>query len=57
MTAPRWEVKSSGRIILEKKEDVKKRLGRSPDWGDAVAQTFYPDIRDMEIEVEAGEER
>jgi len=57
LTAPRWEVKSNGRIILEKKEDVKKRLGRSPDWGDAVAQTFYPDIRDMEIEVEAGEER
>lgn len=27
-------------IVLEKKEDTKERLGRSPDWADALALTF-----------------
>ncbi|MBR3676177.1 MAG: PBSX family phage terminase large subunit [Alphaproteobacteria bacterium] len=29
-----------GRLLLEKKEDVKKRIKRSPDSGDALALTF-----------------
>ena len=32
----RWKAQAGG-IILEKKEEVKKRLGRSPDVGDAIA--------------------
>ena len=29
-----------GRLLLEEKSAVKRRLGRSPDWGDALALTF-----------------
>lgn len=36
-----WNLK--GQLILEPKERVKERLGRSTDWGDAMALTFaYP---------------
>jgi phage terminase large subunit len=36
-----WNLK--GQQIMEPKDEVKKRLGRSPDWGDAAALTFaYP---------------
>lgn len=35
LTAPRWTVKSSG-IVVEPKADIKKRIGRSPDKGEAV---------------------
>ena len=34
---------SNGRIKIEPKADIKKRLGRSPDHGDALANTFYPE--------------
>ncbi len=42
-----WKFSSSGDIIMEAKDDIKKRLGRSPDYFDALANTFYP--RDYEI--------
>jgi len=35
LTAPRWESQRNG-IKIESKEDLKKRIGRSPDCGDAV---------------------
>lgn len=38
----RWSFRSDGKIIIEPKEDIKKRLGRSPDKFDALANTFYP---------------
>lgn len=38
----RWCFRSDGKIIIEPKEDIKKRLGRSPDEMDALANTFYP---------------
>lgn len=38
----RWFFRSDGKIIIEPKEDIKKRLGRSPDKFDALANTFYP---------------
>lgn len=38
----RWGVRSNGRIYIEPKEDIKSRLGRSPDRFDALANTFYP---------------
>jgi len=43
LTSVRWSVNSAGKIVLEKKEAVKARLGRSPDRGDALANTYYPD--------------
>lgn len=41
-TEIRWSFRSDGRIIIEPKDDIKKRLGRSPDRFDALANTFYP---------------
>lgn len=29
-------------IIIEKKEEIKKRIKRSPDWFDSLANTFFP---------------
>ena len=45
LTAPRWTIDSQGKIILEDKDSIRSRLGRSPDAGDALANTFYPDMR------------
>jgi hypothetical protein len=42
LTAPRWETDSQGRIFLEDKDAIKARIGCSPDYGDALANTFYP---------------
>jgi hypothetical protein len=43
-------------MALEKKEDTKKRLGRSPDKADAVALTYYEDVlTDEELEEEESE--
>lgn len=39
LTAPRFEVRASG-IVVEAKEKLKARIGRSPDCGDAVSLTF-----------------
>lgn len=33
-----------GRLLLEEKAAVKRRLGRSPDWGDALALTFAASV-------------
>ena len=40
LTEVHWSTRSNGDIIIEEKEKIKKRLGRSPDYGDAVANTF-----------------
>lgn len=40
-----YMIQSDSRIILEPKEDIKKRLGRSPDKADALSMTFYPEAR------------
>lgn len=42
LTAPRW-FKAGDKVQLEKKEDIHKRLGRSPDEGDAVVMAFWDD--------------
>jgi hypothetical protein len=41
LTAPHWKVMSGGRIQVESKEDIIKRLGRSTDDGDAVVMAFW----------------
>jgi hypothetical protein len=35
LVTPKWEVRN-GKICVEKKEEIKKRLGHSPNKGDAV---------------------
>lgn len=42
LTDIHWKFQSSGSIIIEKKDDIKSRIGRSPDRADALANTFYP---------------
>jgi hypothetical protein len=39
LTAPRWKMTPSG-IQIESKDDIRKRLGRSPDKGDAVVMAW-----------------
>lgn len=46
-TEPKWKFQSNGSIIIEPKEDIKKRLGRSPDKFDALCNTFYPEPQDI----------
>ena len=41
-TETHWKFQSNGSIIIEPKDDIKKRIKRSPDWMDALANTFYP---------------
>jgi hypothetical protein len=41
LSAPKWEVQSSGKIKVESKDEIAKRLGRSTDDGDAVAMAFW----------------
>lgn len=51
-TNTHWKFQSDGRIIIEAKDDIKERIGRSPDWMDSLANTFYPKadmISDAEI--------
>jgi hypothetical protein len=38
---PRWDVDAQGRIRVEKKDEIIKRLGRSPDNADALLLAFY----------------
>lgn len=40
LAAPGSKYDSNSRLQLEKKEDIKKRVGFSPDWGDALCLTF-----------------
>jgi hypothetical protein len=40
-----YKVTSTGAIQIEAKEDIRKRLGRSIDYADTLANTFYPKNR------------
>jgi len=39
----KYEVSSDGKIRIEPKDDIKERLGRSPDKADALSLTFFPE--------------
>jgi hypothetical protein len=44
LTAPTWSINQTGKpplIKVEPKADVKLKLGRSPDFGDAVAMAYW----------------
>ena len=41
LTAPKWKVLSGGKIQVESKDDIRKRIGRSTDDGDAVVQAYW----------------
>jgi hypothetical protein len=42
LNEPTYKLRSDGAILIEEKDDIKQRLGRSPDYGDALAISFYP---------------
>ena len=42
LTEIKYKFQSNGRIQIEPKEEIRKRLGRSPDKSDGLANTFYP---------------
>lgn len=42
LSGVKYKITSRGQIEVEKKEDMKKRLGRSPDRADAVVLAFAP---------------
>lgn len=48
LTAPKWFITSAGRIKVESKDDIKKRIGRSTDRGDAVVMAFWDPEDDQE---------
>lgn len=41
LTAPHWKVTSAGKIQVESKDEIRKRLGRSTDIGDPVVMVFF----------------
>ena len=43
LVSPTWRTTSAGRIVVESKDGIRKRLGRSTDYADAVVQAFAPE--------------
>ena len=43
LSAPQYKLDSQGRRVVERKDEIKKRIGRSPDRADAVVLTFAVD--------------
>lgn len=48
LCAPTYKHDSNDRLLLEKKEEIKKRLGFSPDGGDALGLTFAEHVRKLD---------
>lgn len=42
LVSPKYEYTSTGKIKVESKDDIRKRIGRSTDAADAVVQAFWP---------------
>lgn len=51
LTTRKFSLNSKDQIILEKKDDFKKRIHRSPDVADATALAFAPIIRNVGMPV------
>jgi hypothetical protein len=41
LSAPRWKTMAGGKIVIESKDEIRKRIGRSTDLGDAVTLAFW----------------
>lgn len=53
LSAPRWKNIAGGKIVIEGKDEIKKRIGRSPDRGDAVTLAFWR--QNVGIEIDSNE--
>lgn len=47
LTQTLWKFQSNGKIQIEAKDEIKKRIKMSPDEADALANTFYP-VKDID---------
>jgi hypothetical protein len=43
LCAPKWTTASNGSIVVESKKDLRKRIGRSTDAGDAIVMAMFSD--------------
>ncbi len=50
LTAPKYRPDDYGRILLESKDDIRARINRSPDSGDALALTYAVAQGDSDVE-------
>lgn len=41
LTVPTWKIAAGGTIVIESKDEIRKRLGRSPDSADAVTMALW----------------
>lgn len=48
----KWKFQSNGKVIIEPKEDIIKRLKRSPDMFDSLANTFYPAVPILQSDID-----
>lgn len=46
LAAPRWKPTSRGRVLVESKDEIRRRLGRSTDRADAVVMSFASGLDD-----------
>lgn len=49
LLAPTWKLDPAGRRVVEKKEDTKDKIGRSPDDADAVNLSYYEFVAGMSV--------
>lgn len=50
LSAPRrGKMTSAGKLTIESKDEIRKRLGRSTDDGDAVVMAFFPKPREAQV--------
>ena len=52
LTAPKYAPDPYGRILIESKDDIRARLGRSPDAGDGLALSYAVPITEASEELE-----
>lgn len=57
LSTVKYRIDSSGRLIVESKDEMKKRLGHSPDIADSVLLTFAPEGVDDHVLEMIGLER
>jgi hypothetical protein len=43
LSSPRWKIAAGGKMLIESKDEIRKRLGRSPDRGDSVVLVNWLD--------------
>jgi len=45
LVTPKWRVTSGGKIQIESKDDIKKRIDRSTNYADTVIQIYAPEVK------------